>query len=150
MFPRRRLPFRSVVAGSALLLALAGAAIAGVVAHAGTSGTTTVTVTEREYHLTLSKTALNPGAYKFVAVNKGKVAHSLEIDGPGLDRRISGTVAPGGSKTLSVTLRNGTYQIFCPVDGHKGLGMNLKVKVGSGGASSSSTTTTSGGGGGWG
>jgi plastocyanin len=125
----------------------------------GVAGTTSsvggrhVVVTETEYKLQLSTMHLQPGRTTFVAVNKGHVGHSLEIDGPGVeDERIAGTIMPGSSKRISVTLRKGSYELYCPIDAHKGLGM--EVHVGVGGATTSGQTpggmtTTTGGGNGY-
>ena len=112
-----------------------------------------VTAVETEYKITLSTTSLQPGATTFVAMNKGHLSHSLEIDGPGVsDQRIAGTISPGSSKQLTVTLQKGTYEIYCPVDSHKSLGMDIHVTVGSAGAggtqgtgSTSTNSTTTGG-----
>ena len=41
---------------------------------------------------------------------------------------------PSGTKKLTVTLQNGTYDFFCSVPGHKAAGMDVKVTVGGGGA----------------
>lgn len=104
-----------------------------------------VTATETEYHIQLSQMTLQPGATTFVAVNKGKVGHSLEINGPGVsNQRIAGTIPPGSSKQLTVTLQQGSYEIFCPIDGHKGLGMDVNVTVGTGSAGATTTNTGSG------
>ena len=103
----------------------------GGVAGATTSLGQTVVATESEYRIQLSTMSLAPGRTTFVATNKGEVAHSLEIDGPGVeDKRVIGTISPGSSKRITVTLRTGRYEIYCPVDGHKRLGMDLHVKVG--------------------
>ncbi|QUW85483.1 hypothetical protein SMIR_41140 (plasmid) [Streptomyces mirabilis] len=45
---------------------------------------TQVTVTETEYALKLSRAAFTPGTYAFTADNAGKVAHALEVEGPGV------------------------------------------------------------------
>jgi len=125
------------------LLAAASLALVGAVLVAGgsgsasrtTAGTTAiaaskVTATESEYKIVLSQTRLKPGTYAFVAINKGKIAHSLAVNGPGVaHKRIAGTIAPGTSKTLTVTLRKGSYDVYCPVTGHKALGMDRKVTV---------------------
>jgi len=81
--------------------------------------------------------------------NTGKVAHSLEVEGNGVEKRIPGTIAPGSSKTLKITLKPGKYEWYCPVDGHKGLGMKGQITVagGSGGSGSPGGTGTGGGGG---
>jgi plastocyanin len=89
-----------------------------------------VTATESEYKIVLSRPSMKPGTYSFVAVNKGKIAHSLAVNGPGIaHKRIAGIIPPGSSRTLTVTLRKGSYDIYCPVDGHKALGMDRKLIV---------------------
>jgi hypothetical protein len=41
-----------------------------------------------------------------------------------------------------VTLpKNGTYEMYCPVDGHKALGMKGKLTVGGSGAAGGATST---------
>ena len=103
-----------------------------------------VTATETEYKIVLSQTTLSPGTYTFVAMNKGHIGHSLEIDGPGVsDKRIGGTIPPGSSKTLTVTLGKGTYEVYCPVDSHKKLGMDTHVMVGGSAQGSSPASTGS-------
>ena len=36
---------------------------------------------------------------------------------------------PGEARDLSVNLKPGKYQFYCPVDGHKGKGMTLPLTV---------------------
>ncbi len=140
-----------LVAVALVVAALAGCGSSSHKSSGGSSGGTKVTVTEREFSLTLSQQTFSPGTYTFVAVDKGQLSHSLQIDGPGVSKRISGTIDPGQSQNLVVTLQNGTYDIYCPVPGHKQDGMDARIKVGSGGsgggATTTPTTTTSGGGG---
>ena len=114
-----------------------------------------VTATETEYKIVLSQPSLSPGTYTFVAMNKGHIAHSLEIDGPGVsDKRIAGTIPPGSSKALTVTLKKGSYEVYCPVAGHKSLGMLTHLTVGghamSTTGSAHTSTTTSGSKSSWG
>lgn len=139
-------PLLAVVAALAACGGGGGKAAPSTSGVAGTSATKgaghQVTVTETDFKLQLSPSSLQPGPTTFTAMNNGHVAHSLEVDGPGVsDQRIPGTIAPGSSKTLTVTLKAGTYEIYCPVDGHKGLGMDLHVTV-SGSGSSGMTGTT--------
>ena len=85
---------------------------------------------ETEYRLALSQETFKPGQYTFSAVNKGTVVHALQVDGPGLrDRRIGGSLQPGASGSATVTLRKGTYRLYCPIDGHVKLGMKLTIEV---------------------
>ncbi len=59
-----------------------------------------------------------------------------------------------GTQTLTVTLKDGTYDFYCSVPGHQAAGMDVKVTVGSGGGAAATTTEDNGGGssssgGGW-
>ena len=106
-----------------------------------------VTVSMTEFSLTLSSSDLPAGTYTFVAKNDGKIAHALEIGGNGLEEKETAQLSPGKSDTLTVTLKDGTYQLYCPVDGHRGMGMSLDLTVG--GAGSSGGDGSSGGSGGY-
>lgn len=78
------------------------------------------------------------GALTITVRNDGQATHALEIEGQGIEER-SDDIAPGESATLSVTLKSGKYEWYCPIGGHKQLGMDGTVTVGS--ASSGGTTT---------
>ena len=152
-------PTRPILVATALAVALLGAATAGVVAHAS-ARVKTVNVTEREYHITLSPKTAAPGTVRFVVKNTGKLSHALELSGPGVKAKRTPLIKPGTSATLTVTLRAGTFTLWCPVPGHAALGMktSLAVRGGTAGGGAPTTTapaaptTTSGGGGGeaWG
>jgi plastocyanin len=89
-----------------------------------------VTATETEFHIALSTTTFSPGQYTFTAVDKGKLQHNLVINGPGVsDEKTQGLLAPGQSGSVSVTLKAGTYDIFCGVPGHKAEGMDVHITV---------------------
>ena len=135
-------------------LAAADLAAAATAAPAGaSSGPTIVKAVETDFHIALSKTTFSPGRYTFVAQNKGGVTHSLEITGPGLSGAKASNISPGHSTRLTVTFKKGAYDIFCPIPGHKAMGMNVDIVVGAGTTGSSSrsggagTATTSSGGG---
>jgi uncharacterized cupredoxin-like copper-binding protein len=91
----------------------------------------TVTVHETEYKLSPNAISLaKPGTYLFKGVNDGTVTHALAVEGNGVDQD-SADISAGSSGTLKVTLpKAGTYEIYCPVDGHKGLGMEGKITIG--------------------
>ncbi|WP_052434938.1 hypothetical protein [Streptacidiphilus melanogenes] len=94
-----------------------------------TGGATTVTVTETEFTLHLSQTSFTPGSYTFVAKDDGHVSHALAIAGPGVPTTQTGTLDPGSSANLTVTLQKGSYELWCPVDSHKSLGMDTHIQV---------------------
>ncbi len=89
-----------------------------------------MTATETEFQIALSQTTFSPGRYKFVAVDKGHAGHNLVINGPGVDHAQTASIlGPGQSESVTVTLRKGTYDIYCAVDSHKNLGMDVHITV---------------------
>jgi uncharacterized cupredoxin-like copper-binding protein len=156
---------RLAAAAAALTLALAacgsasssGTSSPSTAAAGGGGGGTTSTavsvsgkkidVTEKDFSITVAGgSTVKPGTYTFVVVNKGPSSHNLTIDGPGVAGKATPTSGPG-TQTLTVTLKKGTYDLFCSVPGHKALGMDTKLTVGSGMSSAASTGSTSSGGG---
>lgn len=80
-------------------------------------------------------------------VNDGKVAHALAVDGPNGEVQLDGRVEPGATATLEVDVdKPGTYAMYCPLDGHRGKGMNGSIVVGGDnparGAEPTGTSTT--------
>ena len=103
----------------------------------------TVKVSESEYRLTPANPKVRrAGVVSFVATNRGKIPHALEVEGPSGEARTK-VLSPGASATLKVDLaKPGTYTWYCPVDNHKALGMKGKVTVAGGGPGGSATGTT--------
>jgi plastocyanin len=105
----------------------------------------TIQISEKEYSLdpgtvTVSKT----GTYAFRVTNNGKIAHALEVEGNGVEEK-TGNIQPGTAATLRVTLaKDGSYELYCPIDGHKGQGMKSTLTVGSGSGSGGTTTNDAG------
>jgi plastocyanin len=144
---------RAVAAAAAFTVALGGAALGGVVARAEVA-VPTVTVTLKEFKLTPAKTSLAPGRVTFVVVNAGKLAHVLAVSGPGLKTTKTAMLAPGKTARLTVTLRGGSYALWCPLGNHASLGMKATLLVGGATAAKPTTstpapTTTGGTGGGY-
>ncbi|MGC0318567.1 plastocyanin [Kitasatospora acidiphila] len=102
----------------------------------------TVTVTEKEYSLGLSQTQVAPGTYTFVADNAGTIAHALAISGPGVSPTQTSAISPGSKAQFTVTLQQGSYELWCPIDGHKALGMDTHIRVGAAGSTSPSGGAT--------
>jgi plastocyanin len=102
----------------------------------------TISITETEYKLSPSAVTVDKaGTYEFKAANNGSVTHALEVEGNGVEEE-TGDIAPGESKTLKVTFKKtGSFEIYCPVDGHRAQGMEGTVTVGSAGAAPGGTTT---------
>jgi uncharacterized cupredoxin-like copper-binding protein len=148
-------PTRVHTVAAVLAVALLGAAVAGVVAHAS-ARTTTIKVTEREFRIALSARKVHAGPTQLVVHNTGRYPHALAIAGPGVKTKKTPTIRPGKTARLRVTLAAGTYTVWCPIPGHAARGMKARlVATGAAAARAATTTagtTTSGGGGGeaWG
>ncbi|MET8748016.1 cupredoxin domain-containing protein [Streptomyces sp. NPDC004728] len=92
----------------------------------------TITVTEKEYSMALSQAQAAAGTVTFVLDNASALAHALAVSGSG----VSEALPPGGTARLTVTLRPGSYELWCPVDKHKKLGMDTHLQVGGSGPAS--------------
>ena len=133
-------PTRPFMLVAVLAIALAGAAVAGVVAHA-TADAKTIKVTEKEFKITVTgKPAA--GADKFVIKNTGKYAHALSIAGPGIKTKRTPLIKPSKSAVLTVTLKSGSYTLWCPVPGHAAEGMKTSFTIGGAGGGGGATSPT--------
>jgi uncharacterized cupredoxin-like copper-binding protein len=135
----------ALLAGLTVVLAGCGGSSGGsktVAPASGGGGGQTIQVKETEFKLTPSSFKIaKPGTVTFDATNAGKIDHALEVEGNGVQQKI-GSISPGSSGKLTVTLsKNGTYQLFCPIDSHRAMGMQATVVVGSASAGGGGTTT---------
>jgi uncharacterized cupredoxin-like copper-binding protein len=55
-------------------------------------------------------------------------SHGIAIEGNGVDKD-GQIVQPGSKSTVTVTLKPGTYEYYCPVPGHKAAGMKGKLTI---------------------
>jgi plastocyanin len=103
---------------------------------------TAVTVTETEF--SIAPATINvpaPGMYTIKVVNKGQVTHALEIEGHGAEAETE-DIAPGESAQLRINLtKAGSYEVYCPVDGHKDKGMTAALVIGNATGAPTQTTT---------
>lgn len=129
-FAVRRLVF---ILGAALAIVLVAAACGGGSnANSTNSTSNTVKVSEKEWSITVAGTEMtkgqgnakvSAGTVTFDVKNDGTVAHAFEISGNGIDQKTD-NIAPGKSAKLKVDLKAGKYEVWCPVSGHKELGMD--------------------------
>ena len=100
-----------------------------------TQGTTTsatkpaetkVPVSETEFKISLASTQFKAGAIAFEAKNDGRIPHDLAIKQTGDKTKL---IQPGGTAELKVTLKAGTYELYCSVPGHEAAGMRLNITV---------------------
>jgi plastocyanin len=100
-----------------------------------------------------TKLSAKSGKVTLVMSNPGSsgLTHGIAVEGNGVDKD-GPIVAPGKTSTLTVSLKPGKYEFYCPFDGHKAKGMKGTLTVGSSaskqsGGSSGAASSGSGGGG---
>jgi uncharacterized cupredoxin-like copper-binding protein len=87
---------------------------------------TKVPVSETEFKITLSSTELKAGELAFEVKDDGKIPHDLAIKGTSDKTK---EIAPGSSAELKVTLKPGTYVLYCSIPGHEQAGMKQSITV---------------------
>ena len=116
---------RILLLAAGLVAMLAFAAPTGAMAPTKLKGTTgpgfTITLKKAG---TAVKT-LKRGKYTITVQDKSAI-HNFRIKGPGLNKQIT-TLSQVGTKTVTVTLKKGTYTILC--DPHVAQGMKKTFRV---------------------
>ncbi len=125
-------------------VALLGALV-GVAPRSYPDAPSQVNVRLSEWKVELSQQTIATGAVRFAVTNAGSIPHGFEVEGQGIEKEIE-TIQPGATDTLTLTLKPGTYEVYCPVgeDSHKKLGMETHLKVAGATGSGSSGYGSSG------
>jgi uncharacterized cupredoxin-like copper-binding protein len=89
-----------------------------------------IPVTVSEWKIQLSRDTVRAGAVTFRVKNEGAVVHGFRVEGPGVENETP-QIAVGQSASLRVTLKPGTYELYCPMseNSHKLAGMTKKITV---------------------
>lgn len=123
--------------------AVAGGALAAIATHSMATATTAkITATETNYKIALSRSAVAPGTVTFTVHNHGAVAHKFGVKGAGFSKSIPGLIQPGQTKSLTVTLKKGSYTVYCAL--HISSGMKTTLRVGQGPGTTTGGTTHTG------
>jgi uncharacterized cupredoxin-like copper-binding protein len=85
----------------------------------------TVQVTESEFKIALAGYNARARKFTFDVKNAGKIAHDLAIKGGPK----TALIQPGGTATLTATLKPGRYHLYCTVPGHEQAGMKVDIIV---------------------
>ena len=89
-----------------------------------------VDVSLTEFALDPNALDLGAGEITFNGSNDGAIPHALVIEGEGIRVGTPDTsYGSGQSQSFTVDLAPGTYEIYCPVPGHKDAGMSGTVTV---------------------
>src|SRR5947207_1786317 len=105
-------------------------ALVGVAPRPHPDAPSQVNVRLSEWKVELSQQTIATGAVRFAVTNAGSIPHGFEVEGQGIEKEIE-TIQPGATDTLTLTLKPGDYEIYCPVgeDSHKKLGMETHLRV---------------------
>jgi uncharacterized cupredoxin-like copper-binding protein len=85
----------------------------------------TVQVTETEFQIKLAGYKARAGKFTFEVKNDGKIAHDLAIKGGPK----TALIQPGGTATLTTTLKPGKVHLYCSVPGHEQAGMKVDITL---------------------
>jgi len=81
-----------------------------------------------EYEIRIPDT-LPAGHQTFHVANAGKMNHNFAIEGNGIATKLPSDLLRGDTADIAVDLTPGTYVVYCPVDKHRGRGMERRVTV---------------------
>ena len=118
---------QSRTAGAILLVALT---LGGTPAFGPAGDPVALSAKLSEWKVELSRTTITAGVVTFTVTNAGSIPHAFEVEGQGIERETD-VIQPGATATLRLTLKPGTYEVYCPVggDSHKHLGMETRLSV---------------------
>ena len=79
--------------------------------------------------LKFDKTSLSAKAGKVTVVmdNPSQTPHAVEVEGKGVEQETK--TLTGGTAKMTVDLKPGKYEFYCPVDGHRQAGMEGTLTV---------------------
>ena len=109
-----------------IMAALVLAAITAVAVQAAT--TVSLKTVKNKYAFNTTVLHATHGKVTIKMTNVSSLKHGIAVEGHGVDKD-GKIVGKGKTSTLTVTLKKGTYAFYCPVPGHRALGMKGKLIV---------------------
>ena len=114
---------KSLIVTGALVAALAATTTTG--ADARPAGTYKLSAAKSGLKFNTSTIRAKAGKVTLSMANPSSLPHAVAIKGKSSGK----TVKKGGTSTVTVTLKKGTYTFYCPVPGHEAGGMKGKLIV---------------------
>lgn len=93
-----------------------------------TAGTSVMVLLE-DNSLALPGQVIPPGPAVLTVENRGQNVHNLYIEGEGINRAAGDTIVAGGSATVDVLFKPGTYTFYCPVLNHRENGEQATITI---------------------
>src|SRR2546425_4273314 len=109
---------------------VAALVLGGPIAHRAPGAPVVVSARLSEWKVELSASTVPAGTVTFTVTNAGTIPHAFEIEGHGIEHETD-EIQPGSTATLTLTLKLGTYEVYCPVGegSHQKLGMETHLKA---------------------
>ena len=87
-------------------------------------------VTLTEWKVEMAKDTMPAGRFTFQVKNAGSMSHGFRVKSDSVDQG-SRDLGKGESASLTVTLKPGTYELYCPMseNSHKIAGMTRKLVI---------------------
>jgi uncharacterized cupredoxin-like copper-binding protein len=128
---RAQRPSHPVTGSRVVLLAILLARLLSGAATPASAGERPVAVIEVRLfeHRIEMLAAVPPGPTTFRVTNAGTTEHNFEVESKDLEEKFDLNLRPGETKSLQVDLTAGKYTVYCPVENHKALGMQLELTV---------------------
>lgn len=89
-----------------------------------------VTAELNEWKVSLASDTISAGSVTLQVHNAGTLPHVFELEGNGIEKRTR-PISPDSTMSLTVDLKPGTYEIYCPLASgmHKKMGMKTDLAV---------------------
>ncbi len=99
-------------------------------ASASVASAQPVAVTLTEFKIVMTRDTVPAGAVTFRIKNSGTITHSIFVMNDTFEKG-SADIPTGQEASLTVTLKPGTYEVFCPMsdESHKKAGMTRTLIV---------------------
>jgi uncharacterized cupredoxin-like copper-binding protein len=103
---------------------------AALIVSSSAASAQSVNVTLSEWKVAVEHDTIPAGPVTFKIKNAGSMSHAFYVRGPGVAKG-SKEIAAGQEAPLTVTLKAGTYELYCPLSdlSHKTAGMTHTIVV---------------------
>ena len=117
-----------LAAAAALLLTTRSQPASAARASAAKAHTLRLSASKTQLAFNKTRLTVRHGKVTIIMKNPSDFPHGIAVEGHGVDKD-GKTVGKGKTSRVTLTLKKGTYEFYCPVPGHKAAGMEGKLVV---------------------